>query len=209
MTHKVVKVRLRHNTELYEWAASASNTARYVYNNAVSTYLFSGEMAERVVISYKPKKKSKMLHVYAFKGSSKSDRFTLNKELTKLRAEYEWLRKLPVAYGRAAITDAVTACGRVIDDNSDYTSYREDKNRIILGSVSPPIWRNSHLLYLPGFGEVETKCIVDESWDMCSFRLVDVTHHTTRRTQPKDHVFELHISIQYNTHHPNRQRPAI
>ncbi len=161
----------------------------------LSTYLFGGEMAERVVVSYKPKKKSNLLHVYSFNVSSRSARFTLYNELTKCRAEHEWLRKLPITYGRAAITDAITACGRVIHDNSDRTPYRGNKNRIVLGAVSPPSRRGTHVLYLSGFGEVETKQKVDESWDMRSFRLVDVTHRITRRTQPKDHVFELHISV--------------
>ena len=100
--------------------------------------------------------------------------------------------------------DAVTACGRVIDDNSDHTPYRENKNRIVLGSVSPPIRRGTHLLNLPGFGEVETKCIVDEGWDMRSFRLVDITYSTTRRTQPKYHAFELHISVHITPPEPPR-----
>ena len=64
-----------------------------------------------------------------------------------------------------------------------------------MGAVSPPSRRSTHVLYMPGFGEVKTKCIVDESWDMRSFQLVDVTYSTTRRTQPKDHVFELHIAV--------------
>ena len=67
----------------------------------------------------------------------------------------------------------------------------------MLGAVSPPSRRGTHVLYLPGFGKVKTKQKVDESWDMRSFRLVNVTHRTTCRTQPKDHVFELHVSVRF------------
>ena len=39
---------------------------------------------------------------------------------------------------------------------------------------------------------------------MRSFRLIDVTHRITRRTQPKDHVFELHVSVQFTPPEPSK-----
>ena len=169
---------------------------------------FGGEITDRVVVDllepFKlPKNKSdvqsgsldQMYQAYEFGPRSRNARFTLNKELTTWRAENEWVRGIPAAYGRYAIRDAVTACGRVIDDCSDHAPYRKNDGRIIVGSIRPPVRRGDHAIYISGFGEVETKHLVNQTWDMRSFRLVEVTHRKTKRTTDADRIFELHIMI--------------
>ncbi len=84
---------------------------------------------------------------------------------------------------------------RVVDDRSDRAPFRPKTGRIILNSVDPPVRRGDHQMYVPGFGEVETSTRIDPTWDMRSFRVVDVTDRITNRTTPAYHKFEIHVSI--------------
>lgn len=48
-TNGVVKIRLKHDGEFAEWVDVVNHASRYVYNRAVSTYLFGGNYLDRVV----------------------------------------------------------------------------------------------------------------------------------------------------------------
>ena len=132
---------------------------------------------------------------YGFGPSEKMMKYGLFKELTAWRAQLDWLRDLPVAFGRGAILDASVACRRVIEDCSDRSPYRPKDGRIILSSVEPPAKKGERLIFVPGYGMVETVTPVDPAWDMRSFRIVDVTDKITMRTAPSDRKFELHVAI--------------
>ncbi|MXY61060.1 MAG: transposase [Cenarchaeum sp. SB0665_bin_23] len=43
---------------------------------------------------------------------------------------------------------------------------------------------------------VETAKTILESWEMRSFKIVDVTRYVNKDTKPSDHMFELHITVQ-------------
>lgn len=132
---------------------------------------------------------------YAFGPSERVMKYGMFKELTAWRAALDWLRDCPVAYQRGAIIDASVASRRVVEDCSERPPYRLNDGRIILGSVAPPIRKGERQMFVPGFGLVETAKPIDPSWDMRSFRVVDVTDKITRRTTPADRKFELHIAI--------------
>lgn len=211
---KVLRIRLKHDAKFAGWAAKMNHTSRYVYNRAVSTYLFSGDYLDRVVADLPATPRSFRLparrdgvaggnlaavdghcQAYAFGLSSNAMKYGMFKELTVWRAEQNWLRDCPVAFGRGAILEASVACRRVVDDNSEHPPYRSKDGRIILSSVSPPSRRGSHHLYVPGYGTVETVKPVDPSWDMRSFRIVEATARVSRRTRPADRRFELHVAV--------------
>ena len=65
---KVIKVRLRHDRGLAEWVCRMSHASRYVYNRAVSTYLFGGDYLNRVVVDLPD-------HPKYFRPPSGGDRF--------------------------------------------------------------------------------------------------------------------------------------
>ena len=47
---RVIRVPLRRDMQFAEWAHRMSHVSRYVYNRAVSEYLFGGGYMERVVV---------------------------------------------------------------------------------------------------------------------------------------------------------------
>ncbi len=47
---QIVKVPLRRDVRFAEWVHRTNHASRYVYNRAVSEYLFGGEYMERVVV---------------------------------------------------------------------------------------------------------------------------------------------------------------
>ena len=132
---------------------------------------------------------------YDFGPSERVMKYDMMKKLTVWRGEKDWLRYLPVAYGRGAIIDASVAYRRVISDSSDRPPYRRKDGRIILGSVVPPVRKGDHLMHIPGYGVVKTAAPIDPSWDMRSFRIVEVTGKVTHRTTPADRKFRLHITV--------------
>lgn len=211
---KVVRIRLKHDRKFAGWAAKANHASRYVYNRAVSTYLFGGDYLDRVVVDLPDDPKHFRLpggeddmvvgvlatqdghwHSYRFGPSERAMKYGMFKELTGWRAELDWLRDLPLAYGRGAVLDASVAYRRVVEDNSDHPPYRPKDGRIILSSVAPPIRKGNCLVFVAGYGPVETVTPVDPSWNMRSFRIVDITHKATRRTTPADRKYELHIAV--------------
>ncbi len=204
---KVVRIRVKHDGGFAEWANQTNHASRHVYNKAVSEFLFSGDYLDRVVVDVlEPFKLPKnggvvrgdlttFYQAYEFGPSERVMKYGLFKELTAWRAQHGWLRDCHSSYERGAIMDASVACRRVIDDNSDHAPFRPKTGRIILNSVFPPIRRGDYQMYVPGFGEVETSTKIDPSWDMRSFRVVDVTDKITRRTTPSCHKFELHVAI--------------
>ena len=214
---KIVKVRLKHDRKFAEWVNRVNHTSRYTYNRAVSTYLFGGNHLDRVVADIPTNPESFRLprgvdgavggnlvtvdwhyHVYAFGPSKCAMKYGMYKELTAWRSETDWLRACTVAYERGAILDASAACRRIVEYCSERPPYRPKDGRIILSSVVPPVRRGDRQLYVPGFGEVDTAGVADLSWDMRSFRIVDVTDRVTRCTQPTDRKFELHVSVCVN-----------
>ena len=211
---RVVKIRLKHDRRFAEWVDVVNHASRYVYNRAVSTYLFGGDYLGRVVADLPTTPDSFRLprngdgvvggnlvvadghyHAYAFGPSETVMKYGMFKELTGWRAETGWLRDCPMAYGRGAILDASVACRRVIENNSDRPPYRHKDGRIVLSSVEPPVRKGDRLAFVVGYGLVETVTPVDPSWDMRSFRIVDATHKVTRRTAPADRKFELHVAV--------------
>ena len=204
---KVVRVNVKHDGEFARWVHDVNPTSRHVYNKAASEFLFSDDYLDSVVVDllepFKLPKNGDVVggdlttfyQAYNFGPSETVMKYGLFKELTAWRAQHEWLRVCPMAYERGAIMDASVACRRVIDDGSDRVPFRPKTGRIILNSVNPPTRRGDHTVYVPGFGEVETSTGIDPSWNMRSFRVVDVTDKITRRTTPSDHKFELHIAV--------------
>ena len=190
-----------------EWAHRTNHASRYVYNRAVSEYLFGGEYMERVVVDILQPFKlpgkldftSGMLdddyHTYDFGPSKRALKYGMHKQLTGWRAKHTWLRECPTSFGRGAIQDASIACRRVVDDNSGHAPYRRKDGRIILSSVTPPVRKDSHTVHIPGYGMVETAKPINTSWDMRSFKIVDVTKRVDKHTKPSDHMFELHIAL--------------
>ncbi len=132
---------------------------------------------------------------YDFGLSKKALKYGMFKQLTEWRAEHAWLRECPASFGRGAIQDALVACRRVIHDNSDHAPYRRKDDRIILSSVTPPVRKDSHTVHITGYCTVETAKPIDVSWDMRSFKIVDVTKKVTKYTNPSDHMFELHVAV--------------
>ncbi len=191
-----------------EWAHRTNHASRYVYNRAVSEYLFGGEYMERVVVDIlQPFKLPNTLkgvtsgtlngdyHTYDFGSSKRALKYGMHKQLTGWRAKHTWLRECPTSFGRGAIQDASVACRRVIDDSSDHAPYRRKDGRIILCSVTPPVRKGGHTIHIPGYGIVETAKPINTSWGMRSFKIVDVTKRVDKHTKPSDHMFELHIAI--------------
>ena len=204
---KVVRVKVKHDGGFARWAHHTNHASRHVYNRAVSTYLFGGYYLDRVVVDllepFRLPKNGDVVggdlttsyQAYEFGPSEYAMKYGMYKELTGWRAQHEWLRDCPRAYGRGAIMDASVACRRVVDDNSDHAPFRPKTGRIILNSVDPPVRRGDHTVYVPGFGAVETSTKIDPTWDMRSFRVVDATDRITGRTTPAHHKFELHIAV--------------
>ncbi len=205
---RIVKVPLRKDVLFVEWAHRTNHASRYVYNRAVSEYLFGGEYMERVVVDIlQPFKLPGKLggftsgtldddyHTYDFGPSKRALKYGMFKQLTGWRAKHTWLRECPASFGRGAIQDASAACRRVIDDNSDHAPYRRKDGRIILCSVTPPVRKGEHTIHIPGYGTVETAKPIDVSWDMRSFKIVDVTKRVDKHTKPSDHMFEIHIAV--------------
>ena len=113
---RVVKVPLRRNVLFAEWAHHMNHASRYVYNRAVSEYLYGGEYMERVVVDIlQPFKLPDMLddftsgtlkddyQAYDFGPSKQKLKYGMYKQLTRWRAEYTWVRECPVSFGRGAI----------------------------------------------------------------------------------------------------------
>ena len=204
---RIIKVPLRRDVLFAEWAHRTNHASRYVYNRAVSEYLFGGEYMERVVVDILQPFKlpgkldftSGMLdddyHTYDFGPSKRALKYGMHKQLTGWRAKHTWLRECPTSFGRGAIQDASIACRRVVDDNSGHAPYRRKDGRIILSSVTPPVRKDSHTVHIPGYGMVETAKPINTSWDMRSFKIVDVTKRVDKHTKPSDHMFELHIAV--------------
>ena len=211
---RVVRIRLKHDRGFAGWVNAANHASRYVYNRAVSTYLFGGGYLDRVVVGLPATPDSFRLpdreggvvggnlaavtwhcHAHAFGPSGMAMKYGMFKELTGWRAGTGWLRDCPLAYERGAILDASVACRGVVEDCSDCPPYRPKDGRIILSSADPPIRKGDHLVHVPGYGLVETATRVDPAWDMRSFRMVDATDRITRRTIPSDRKFELHAAI--------------
>ena len=134
-------------------------------------------------------------HTYDFGPSKRALKYGMFKQLTEWRAEHAWVRECPISFGRGAIQDASIACRRVMDDNSGHAPYRRKDGRIILCSVTPPVRKGEHTIHIPGFGVVETAKPINTSWDMRSFKIVDVTKRIDKHTKPSDHMFELHIAV--------------
>ena len=132
---------------------------------------------------------------YRFGPSERAMKYGMFRELTGWRAQHAWLREHPLAYQRGAVLDASVACRRVVEDDSDRPPYRRKDGRIILSSVRPPAKKDTHLVFVPGYGTVETTKPVDPAWEMRSFKIVDVTDKVTRRTTPSDRKFELHVAV--------------
>ncbi len=205
---RIVKVPLRKDVLFAEWAHRTNHASRYVYNQAVSEYLFGGEYMERVVVDIlQPFKLPNTLddftsgtleddyQAYDFGPSKYALKYGMYKQLTEWRAKHTWLRECPMVFGRGAIQDASVACRRVIHDNSGHAPYRRKDGRIILYSVNPPVRKDDHTVRIPGYGMVKTAKPIDETWDMRSFKIVDVTKKVTKYTKPSDHMFELHIAV--------------
>ncbi len=204
---RVVKVPLRRDVRFAEWVRHMNHTSRYVYNRAVSEYLYSGKYMERVVVDILQPFKlpgkldftSGMLdddyHTYDFGPSKNVLKYGMFKQLTEWRAEHAWVSDLPMVFGRGAIQDASIACRRVIHDNSGHAPYRRKDGRIILSSVTPPIQKGEHTIHIPGYGIVETAKPINVLWDMRSFKIVDVTKRIDKHTVQSDHMFELHIAL--------------
>ncbi|MXY61627.1 MAG: hypothetical protein F4Y82_05915 [Cenarchaeum sp. SB0665_bin_23] len=156
---QIVKVPLRRDVSFAEWIHRTNHASRYVYNRAVSEYLFSGEYMARVVVnilqSFKLPGKldftSGMLndgyHTYDFEPTKKVLKYGMYKQLTEWRAKHAWVRECPVSFGRGAIQDASIACRRVMDDNSGHALYRRKDGRIILSSVTPPVRKGEHTIH--------------------------------------------------------------
>ena len=203
----VVRVKVKHDRTFAEWAHDVNHASRHVYNKTVSEFLFSGNYLDRVVVDLLepfnlPKNGgvvggdlNTFYQAYNFGPSETVMKYGLFKELTTWRAQHEWLCVCPLTYQRGAIMDASVACRRVIDDGSDRVPFRPKTGRMILNSVKPPTRRDNHTVWVPGFGEVETSTEIDPSWNMRSFRIVDVTDKITSHTTPSDHKFELHIAV--------------
>ncbi len=205
---RAIKVPLRRDVQFAEWTRRMSHVSRYVYNRAISEYLYGGEYTERVVVDIlRPFKLPDMLddfisgtleddyQAYDFGPSKKALKYGMYKQLTGWRARHAWVRECPVSFGRGAIQDASVAYRRVIDDNSDHAPYRRKDDCIILSSVTPPVRKDEHTVHIPGYGIVETAKPIDTAWDMRSFKIVDVTKKVTKYTKPSDHMFELHIAV--------------
>lgn len=144
--------------------------------------MFSGDYLDRIVVDllepFKLPKNggvvqsglSTFYQAYEFGPSEYALKYGLFKELTNWRVRHEWLRYCHNSYQRGAIMDASGACRRVIDDNSDHAPFHPKTCRIILNSVTPPVRRGDHQMYVPGSGVAETSTQIDPSWDMRSFR---------------------------------------
>ena len=182
------KIRLRPNRELHTWVVKTSHTSRYTYNRAVAELMSMDVWRTIVDDSW-----------YAFPPSNTTLRYDTYKELTRCRAEKDWVRGCHSAYGRGAIDQAVVACKRAINDVSIHMPFRRKDGRIVISSIIPPTRRSQFQLHIPGFGMLKTKDPIDPDWEMKSFKIVDVTKVGT---QPK---FELHISI---THEPPEHKPT-
>ena len=142
---KVIRMHLRHNRGFAEWVARINHTTRYVYNRAVDEYLFGGEYLDRVVVEqlakpFKIPAKGKVAlgnlyeveYVYDTAPSEYALKYGMMKELTKWRAELDYVRDCPAAYGRGAIMDASVAARRVIKENFQQQPYR----RMVVTSAS-------------------------------------------------------------------------
>ncbi len=132
---------------------------------------------------------------YDFGPSKKALKYGMYKKLTVWRVESDWIGDLPVAFGRGAMQDASVACRRVVDDSSDHAPYRRKDDCIILCSVTPPVRKDDHTVRISGYGTVKTAKPIDISWDVRSFKIVDVTRYVDKNTKPSDHMFELHIAV--------------
>ncbi|MYB29507.1 MAG: transposase [Cenarchaeum sp. SB0663_bin_5] len=205
---RIVKVPLRRDKLFVEWAHRMGHVTRYVYNRAVSEYLFDGEYMERVVVdilqpfklpntldSFTSSTLDDYYQVYDFGPSKRRLKYGMYKQLTKWRAKHTWLRECPVSFGRGAIQDASIACRRVMDDNSNHAPYRRKDGRIILSCANPPVRKDDHTVRIPGYGIVKTAKPINTSLDMRSFKIVDVTKRVDKHTKPSDHMFELHIAV--------------
>ena len=185
------KIHIQPNPKLYEWVVRTSHTSQYIYNRAVAELMNMDVWRTIVDDAW-----------YAFGPSNTTLRYDTYRELTRCRAEKDWVRGCHSAYGRGAIDQAVVACKRAIDDASIHMPFRRKDGRIIISSVKPPTRKGTFQLYIPGFGMVQTKDQIDPDWDMKSFKIVDVTPeiHT-----PAFRRFEIHISI---THEPPEHKPT-
>ncbi len=205
---RIVRVPLYRDELFADWAHRMGHVVRYVYNRAVSEYMFGGEYMERVVVDIlQPFKLPNTLdgftsatleddyQAYDFGPSKRKLKYAMYKQLTEWRAESDWISDLPMVFGRGAIQDASVACRRVMDDNSNHAPYRRKDGRIILSSVTPPVRKDEHTIHIPGYGTVKTAKPIDVSWDMRSFKIVGVTKKVTKYTKPSDHMFELHIAV--------------
>ena len=107
---------MRRDELFVEWAHRMGHVTRYVYNRAVSEYLFGGEYMERVVVDIlQPFKLPNILdgftsgtldgyyHTYDFGPSKRRLKYGMYKQLTGWRAKHTWLRECPVSFGRGAI----------------------------------------------------------------------------------------------------------
>ncbi|MYB29859.1 MAG: transposase [Cenarchaeum sp. SB0663_bin_5] len=217
---RIIKVPLRRDVLFAEWAHHTNHASRYVYNRAVSEYLYSEKYFKRVVVDilhpFKLPGKSSFTtgmlddyyQAYDFSPSKRALKYGMFKQLTGWRAEHTWLRECPMVFGRGAIQDASVACRRVVEDNSNHTPYRRKDGRIILSCINPPVRKGEHTIHIPGYGIVETAKPIDVSWDMRSFKIVDVTKRVDKHTKPSDHMFELHIAV-YTPVKPHRNTGTI